>query len=156
MKKNPYWGRKYIRPQDTKFRRPGDLTHGIYGSLSKKIFFKIDRFEKKRGGYSALPIYFTEHFRGLNTRENQSCIRVSGFDLTTVDRLCEFVSVRCWPLQEMSLITAVNFLLLISTHSATKRYNWRCRWLTKKDTKTDRRCNRQTFHRNLYCCTVHF
>jgi len=71
MKKNPFGGPKYIRPHGTKFRRPGDLAHGIYGSLSKKKFFsEIHRFKEKRGGgYSALPIYFTEHSSGWNTRE---------------------------------------------------------------------------------------
>jgi len=35
-KKIPYCGSKYTRPHGTKFRLPGDLAHGIYGSLSIK------------------------------------------------------------------------------------------------------------------------
>jgi len=77
--------------------------------------------KKKKGGSSALPIYITEHSSGWIASENQYSIRMSGFHITTVGRMCEYLSVRCWQLQEMSVITAVNFLLLIFTRSATKR-----------------------------------
>ena len=88
MKKNPFGGPKYIRPHGTKFRRPGDLAHGIYGSLSKKKFFsEIHRFKEKRGGLQCPSYLLHRTFQRMKYEGNQSSIRVSRFDLTTVDLL---------------------------------------------------------------------